>query len=302
MLEKETILNYLNSIHEHKMAKEIFVHVLKKMGLKGVKYTGGPDETGIDIEYYELTQPEEHKSYVGIQFKKNDLVYSSGGSKNSVKEVKNQAEEAFDKEIYDTDSRSHLFISRFIVATTGDINEKARYYIGKARLKGKDRRIDYWTGDRLAEYIQTHWEDEFIKYFDIPESEESEVFEAIIVDSEFIEDNHKKLVNDCKKIKSILSINEWSIIDTILSHSIENDTSSISLADLLLGLGNTEEYYEKEFKHLIELGFIDVSDNYFSLKGHTKVLHDLYLTIVYELEQAEENIDDAPQFFYDLIK
>jgi hypothetical protein len=88
---------------------------LKKIGLKGVRFTGGADEHGIDIEYYELTEPESHKSYVGIQFKKGDLVYSSSGSKGSVKDVKNQAEEAFEKEIYDIDGVH--YISRFIVAT-----------------------------------------------------------------------------------------------------------------------------------------------------------------------------------------
>ena len=77
MLTKEKIISLLESLDEHKMAKEIFVLVLKKMGLQGVKFTGGPDEHGVDIEYYEVTQPENRKSYVGIQFKKGSLVYSS---------------------------------------------------------------------------------------------------------------------------------------------------------------------------------------------------------------------------------
>ena len=90
------------------MAKDIFVPVLKSMGCLGVKFTGGPDEAGIDVEYYELTQPDNQKSYVGIQFKKGDLKYSSAGSKNSVKQAKNQAEEAFEKEIHDIESHATL--------------------------------------------------------------------------------------------------------------------------------------------------------------------------------------------------
>ena len=173
MLGKEVIIEKLDSLPEHKMARDIFVPVLKKMGCLGVKFTGGPDEIGVDVEYYELTQPEERRSYVGIQFKKGNLVYSSRGSKNSIKEVKNQAEEAFEKEIHDIDNRGTHYISRFVVATTGDINEKARSFIGKARSKGSDRRIDYWTGDRLAEYIQDYWLEEFLSYFQIDEVEES---------------------------------------------------------------------------------------------------------------------------------
>lgn len=61
MLDKEVIIKKLESLHEHKMAKDIFVPVLKNMGCLGVKFTGGPDETGIDLEYYELTKPEKNK-------------------------------------------------------------------------------------------------------------------------------------------------------------------------------------------------------------------------------------------------
>jgi hypothetical protein len=93
-----------------------FVPVLIKMGLKGVKFTGGSTEYGIDVEYYELTQPENNRSYVGIQFKKGNLTYSSRGSKGTVKEVKNQAEEAFDKEIHDLEGRSLGYNGRIIVA------------------------------------------------------------------------------------------------------------------------------------------------------------------------------------------
>ena len=73
MLNKETIIQKLESLHEHKMAKDIFVPLLEKMGCHGVKFTGGSDEAGVDVEYYELTQPEEQKSYVGIQLKKRRL-------------------------------------------------------------------------------------------------------------------------------------------------------------------------------------------------------------------------------------
>ena len=47
----EFIMGKLNSLPEHKMAKDIFVPLLRKKGLNGVKFTGGSDEEGIDIEY-----------------------------------------------------------------------------------------------------------------------------------------------------------------------------------------------------------------------------------------------------------
>lgn len=48
----EFIMEKLNNINEHKIAKDIFVPLLRKKGLKGVKFTGGSGEEGIDIEYY----------------------------------------------------------------------------------------------------------------------------------------------------------------------------------------------------------------------------------------------------------
>ncbi|EKO3372895.1 hypothetical protein RDG65_002352 [Vibrio fluvialis] len=301
MLDKEIILENLNSLHEHKMAKDIFVPVLKKMGCKGVKFTGGPDETGIDIEYYELTQPENLKSYVGVQFKKGNLVYSSGGSKNSVKEVKNQAEEAFDKEIHDIDDHATYFISRFVVGTTGDINEKARSFIGKARQKGNDRRIDYWTGDRLAEYIQDYWMSEFIDYFKIEETEEECTDEAI-VDVEYIEENYSKLVSSCQKMRATVNSIEWNIIEEILNLMIESGGGSIPLADLLMELGHTEEYYSEEFRHLRELGYLYADESGFSLDGHASKLWELYDNISEELQDAEEDPEDAKDILQELIR
>jgi hypothetical protein len=88
---------------------------------------------------------------VGVQFKKGDLIYSARGTKNSIKEIKNQAEEAFEKGIADANSSATHYIGRFIVVTTGEINDSAKYMINKAKAKGQDRRINFWDGEQLAE-------------------------------------------------------------------------------------------------------------------------------------------------------
>jgi hypothetical protein len=147
------IIQKLESLNEHKMAKEIFVPVLKNMGLKGVRYVGGSDEHGIDIEYYETSEPDKKRKYTGIQFKKGTLKYGAGGNKNTVKEVKNQAEEAFEKEIYGIDNDSKSRIHRFICAVTGSINETARKVISKAKIE-RGGQIDYWEGEYLCELIR----------------------------------------------------------------------------------------------------------------------------------------------------
>ncbi len=286
-MTKEKILDALNTLHEHKMAKDIFIPILKKMGLKGVRFTGGVDELGIDVEYYEHTEPEKNKSYVGIQFKKGDLVYSSSGSKGSVKEVKNQAEEAFEKEIHDLDGRGVHYISRFIVATTGDINDKARQYIAKARLKGSDRRIDYWTGDRLAEYVQDHWMEEFKAYFKVPD-ETVEDESLSVVDAEYIEENYEKLIEKCRRVRSTVNSSEWEIIETIFLFRVENNEDP-TMADLLMELGNTEDFFDTEFRHLSRLGYLEGEEGQLYLTGYAHALVELYDSIVQELEDADED-------------
>ncbi len=300
MIEKAKITEHLNTLHEHKMAKDIFVPVLQKMGLRGVKFTGGTDEHGVDIEYYELTQPENEKSYVGIQFKKGDIVYSSGGSKHSAKELKNQAEEAFEKEMHDIDGHATRFISRFIVATTGEINEPARKYIGRARQKGLDRRIDYWPGDRLAEYVQQYWEPEFVDYFDIHEDEMGDATESI-VDVQYIEEHYSKVVKRAQQLRATVDSVEWHFIRELLEQTIAAGGGSVPLADLLMELGHTEDYYREEIKHLFSLGYLHADEFGFSLDGHARSLWELYDAIEQEVTDAEDDPDNAMAIFSELI-
>ncbi|MCW7490916.1 restriction endonuclease [Leptospira meyeri] len=301
-MEKERIIKLLNTLPEHKMAKEIFVPVLKAMGSKGVKFTGGPEEEGIDIEYYYLSQPDNQKMYVGVQFKKSDIKYGAGGNKNTVKEIKNQAEEAFDKELHDIDGKGVHYITRFIVATTGDINEPARKYIGKARLKGNDRNIDYWVGDRLAEYIQQYWLKEFIEYFKITETDDKiDDDELEIVTEDYLAENYSDLIKKCNRIKSATSITEWEILETI---AINN--GGINMGDLLIELGKAEDYLEADFHKLASKDFVlfenDDSITTVSLTQKTEIISTLFSSIQTELHEADQSEDSAEELFRLILK
>lgn len=304
MLTREIINQNLEPIHEHTMAKDIFVPVLKKMGMKGVKFTGGALEYGIDIEYYELTQPENNRSYVGIQFKKGNLTYGSGGAKNTAKEVKNQAEEAFEKEIYDLDGHSLGYIGRFIVAVTGEINENARTYIGRAREKGKDRRIDYWDGDRLVEYILDYWELEFIEYFNINLKQEVEVDTVNIIDAEYFIENFNELIKKCNKVKYTVSGLEFDLLIALAKlEIIEEFSTGVPISEFLFEIGKSEGYIEQELRNLIaSLNYIEADENRLILSGHAKNLNTLLETIIYELEDAEEDTENSLDIFNKLLK
>jgi hypothetical protein len=300
MQSQEKIIELLNTLHEHTMAKDIFVPLLKKMGLKGVRFTGGVEEIGIDIEYYELTQPEKTKSYVGIQFKKHDLVYSSGGAKGSVKEVKNQAEEAFEKEIHDIDGKGVHYISRFVVATTGDINENARKYIGKAQIKGTHRQIYYWPGTRLAEYIQEHWMSEFEEYFEDKITDEPEDDDFSVVDAEYIEANYEDLISKAQKVERIVGGFEWEIIKAIAKLEFQ-EQSRVSMVDLLMELEKTEDYCNEEFRHLMSLELMYIDEDGVMLDGNARSLSRLYDAIATELEEAGEDTSVAEAIFDEII-
>ena len=302
MLTPEKIIALLNTIHEHVMARDIFVPVLKKMGLKGVRFTGGSEECGIDIEYYQLNQPDKTKSYSGIQFKKEDLHYSSSGAKGSVKEVKNQAEEAFEKELYDIDGRGVHYLTRFIVATTGDINEPARKFIGKAALKGDGRQIHYWDGNRLAEYIQNNWMDEFEEYFaeKIKSGAEPKEEERII-DSEYIEENYSDTIKKIGKVRKIVSQLEWKILKTVVTLEVDSNSYRVPMVDFLMEMGKQEDYLKEEFDHLIDLDLLDIDQDGLSLAGHASELRNLYRSIVEEMDEAEErDADEAASIFEEI--
>jgi len=305
MIAKARILELLDSLHEHTMAKDIFVPVLKAMSLNGVKFTGGPDEQGIDVEYYELTEPEKRRSYVGIQFKKGSLVYGAGGKKDTVKEIKNQAEEAFEKEIVDVDNHTTININRYVVAVTGDINEKARAYIGKARRLGKDRGIDYWDGDRLAEYVQRYWMTDFHSYFKEEikaHGTEPEADDIAIVDDDYIRENFSNLVTKAIKVAATVSGFEYKILRSLLEvGEFHYSGWPVPMSDLLLEMECTEDYVSEDLQHLIKLDYIEIIDHDLRIIGHASSLKDLASKILKELEDAGEDSDSGGTIFDDLV-
>jgi hypothetical protein len=191
-----------------------FVPILKKTGQKGVRYTGGASEQGIDLEYYEISQPDKKRKYTGIQFKKRNLTYGATGNRNTVKQVRNQAKEAFDKEIYALDSDSQHKLHRFICAVTGEINDPARTMIGKAKRE-KGGQIDFWDRDYLCQLIRGNWLEEFIDYFqlienDVEQAEEDDT--AVVVDDSYIEENYARLIGRCQRVKRTVEEWNWNIL------------------------------------------------------------------------------------------
>jgi hypothetical protein len=307
-LPDQLIIEKLESLNEHKMAREIFVPLLKKMDVKGVKYVGGSDEHGIDVEYYETSEPDRRRKYTGIQFKKGTLKYGAGGNKNTVKEVKNQAEEAFEKEIYGIDNDSKNRIHRFICAVTGSINETARRIIGKAKLEHGGQ-IDYWDGEYLCGLIREHWKEEFIDYFDLEEDDIDEVTNEDesekAIDALYIEENHTQLVDRARKVRATVDGMEWSILKALVKFFVFERSpmdSGVTMADLLIEVGKTQYAIADELQHLRDLDYIEVdSDGTISLSGRARSLYNLADKIQDEIMGAAEDTDEAESIFESLL-
>ena len=90
-----------SSLAENEITKQIIVPCLQKISMRnfykfrGLHFTGGRDEQGTDIEYYEMIGPDSFRHYTGIQVKKTNI------SVSAARELINQGNRAFEKEIID---------------------------------------------------------------------------------------------------------------------------------------------------------------------------------------------------------
>ena len=117
---------FSDPLSENEITQHIIVPSLQKISMRngykfrGLHYTGGSEEQGSDIEYYEMIGPDRFRHYTGIQVKKANL--GVGAATGLI----TQGNRAFAKRVIDpADGRAHR-IHRWIVATTGTISPPAK--------------------------------------------------------------------------------------------------------------------------------------------------------------------------------
>jgi hypothetical protein len=154
-------------LSENEITKQIIVPCLQKISMRnsykfrGMHFTGGRDEQGTDIEYYEMIGPDSFRHYTGIQVKKTNI------SVAAARELINQGNRAFEKEIIDlADGRSYR-LHRWIVATTGTISPDAKRQI-QTELARYGRPITFWDGVKVGEYILDNFYYEFVSILQVP--------------------------------------------------------------------------------------------------------------------------------------
>ena len=168
MMSPHQIRDILHSstLTEDDISKQIIVPCLQKISMKNsynlrdIRFTGGRDERGTDIQYYEIMGPDKLRFYTGIQAKKRNLTISA------TTELINQGTQAFDKDIIDTNEGRSYRLNRWIVATTGDIKQPAREEIHK-QLDRYAKPITFWDGVKVGEFILDNFYPEFVSILNI---------------------------------------------------------------------------------------------------------------------------------------
>ena len=156
-------------------------------------------------------------------------------------------------------SATKHYIGRYVIATTGNINDKAKEMINKARLKDHDRRIKYWDGEQLVEYIREYWLTEFINYFGIDAPSKKEPFQSsAVIDSDYMIENYGKLVKKIDKMRKSLNSAEFEILTVVAYICSSGDIHAAADADIFIELGHPEEYYRDENESDVQQIFNDI--------------------------------------------
>lgn len=146
---------------ENRMTKDIIIPCLERYSashnhcLREIRFTGGAHEFGNDIEFYELSGPDQFRLYTGIQVKKGKIDQSQATM------LAMQGNQAFSKDILDPSINQGFRITRWVAATTGDITPPARVALAQL-LRGENRLVHAWDGLKLAQLIFDNFLPEFL--------------------------------------------------------------------------------------------------------------------------------------------
>lgn len=151
---------------ENKITKDILIPCLERYSAKNnhclreIRFTGGAHEFGNDIEFYELSGPDQFRLYTGIQVKKGKIDQSKATL------LASQGNQAFSKSILDPAINQANRITRWIAATTGEITPPAAEALSKL-LSGENRLVHVWDGLKIAQIIFDNYLPDFLKMMEV---------------------------------------------------------------------------------------------------------------------------------------
>ena len=136
MASSETVR--ISKLSEEEFTKEYVIPLLTQLGYKGLRYTHGTSEYGMDVVAYELTKLGARR-YIGVQVKKGDI---RGTVK--VQAIISQARASFTNPFKDVITLDEHKINELYVISSGRITHNAKNQIlnGVVDLKGTIHFLD----------------------------------------------------------------------------------------------------------------------------------------------------------------
>jgi hypothetical protein len=259
-LDEGIIIEKLNSITEDKMTEEIILPLYQKK-FKGkyfdIEFTGGKkgSEQGCDIIYYEITHDTKAKEYSGIQVKQGNI--DSSKKQTGIAAISIQAEQAFMKEINNTNDKTKYYIKTYIILTTGEILPTARATITDHFAQ---KNIRFINGKEIVQWIIEIYYDEFIDYFKIKDDDTENDDDStdpcdIIID--YLMLKYSKEIRELKK--SFQPYGSRSNASLIIRYLLENGTSKPYT--IARGIEINKEYVEEKISELIGEEIIQIAED-----------------------------------------
>ena len=136
---------------ESAFVQETFIPLLKKLGFRNVTFHHGPREFGKDVLFSRLME-FEIPEYWAAQVKLGNV---SGRSNSYIDLIVSQAQDAFKIPLYDVQTKSKIWISKFVVAITGKFTENAVEKIcEKIEIHSQRNNMIFLDGERIRELIE----------------------------------------------------------------------------------------------------------------------------------------------------
>lgn len=129
--------------------KEVVLPLLKNLGFKQVKYNHGVKEFGKDVIFSNINKFNQ-KEYFAVQVKAGDV---SGSVRGDIDELINQIDDAFKVPLQLIDTKSEIYISKLIIAISGNFTDNA-----KIKIRNKVNNIIlgnliFWDKDEILNLL-----------------------------------------------------------------------------------------------------------------------------------------------------
>jgi len=153
-LGREQLLKLISEVDEKIFIFKILIPLFHKFGYRGIRYTHGPNECGVDLIFYESDRLGIRR-YIGAQVKAEKIHKSVGcPTSENIITILQQLQQAFESTLYLPSEKKELEIDRFFVISSKYISKPARDFIRKSLLgKAYAQHIEFFDSESIVDLI-----------------------------------------------------------------------------------------------------------------------------------------------------